>query len=78
MQDTNLDDFRGRRKANPRTETCGTAMSLDERNEVYAALRAGGHANPSVGVRAVLFAYRDSPEVRAAVAQATGSLEAAA
>ena len=78
MTDTTLADFRGRRKENPRGTTCGTAMTDAERTSVYQALRQGGHANPSVGIRAVLFAYRDSVEVRDAVSRAVDSLDAAA
>lgn len=78
MTDANLGDFRARRKADPRTTTVGTALTPVERDEVLAALRQGGFRYPGHGVRAVLLAYRDSVEVRDAVARAVASLDAAA
>ena len=78
MPTRSLAQFRGRRKVHPRTTTLSTAVAPGERDSVYRALFQAGHANPSVGVRAVLFAYRDSEEVRQAVTRAAASLQAAA
>lgn len=75
---TNVGDFTAHRKDDPRTTTAGTSLSPGERDGVYRALQSGGFRYPGQGIRAVLFAYRDSAEVRDAVARAADSLEAAA
>jgi hypothetical protein len=52
-----------------RDTTLGTAVTKTEKASVEKAIRLEGFPEPSPMIREILFAYRDSKEVRNAVAE---------
>jgi hypothetical protein len=52
-----------------RDTTLGTAVTKQEKSSVEKAIRLEGFPEPAPMIREILFAYRDSVEVRQAVAR---------